>query len=183
VYCRDASADGGWWRCAEVAAYAVTVRGLANGHSYEFKVTGYNVAGEGPASGIVRATPVPPAPQAPSNLIASAGNGYVSLSWTASPSPNVYYWVYIRPQGQSAWYYLRYPVSGTSVTVKPLWNGFSYDFKVTAANLAGQSAASNTVTAKPMPPVPAAPSNLSGTGGPGSVTLSWTASSTPNVYY
>ena len=156
-----------------VQGWALTVRPLANGHRYEFRVFSANVAGQSGPSNVVSAMPVPPPPAAPSNLRAVAGNGKVSLTWNASPTPPVYYWVYYRPQGHSDWYYFNLPASGTSFTATGLLNGFTYEFKVTAANLGGQSPASNVVSAKPFLPLPAAPSNLSVTAGDKQATLTW----------
>jgi fibronectin type 3 domain-containing protein/predicted RNA-binding protein with TRAM domain len=182
---RDTTAgQQGWTQGpAGINAYAVTVRPLANGHRYEFRVFGNNVAGESAPSNVVAATPVPPPPSAPSNLRATAGNSQVTLSWNASPTPDVYYWVYFRPQGQSAWYNVATPVRGTSFVHKPLFNGFSVEYKVTAANLGGQSGFSNTVSATPFLPIPAAPSGLTAVAGDRQVSLSWNASPSPNVYY
>ncbi len=163
--------------------WALTVRPLANGHEYEFRVISGNVAGESGPSNTVRATPLPPPPAAPSNLRAVAGNAKVSLSWDASPSGPVYYWVYFRPQGHRDWYYFQYPASGTSFVATGLLNGFSYEFKVTAANLGGQSPPSNVVSARPFLPLPAAPSNLRVTAGDGQATLTWDPSPSGPVFY
>ncbi|MEV0269746.1 phospholipase A2 [Hamadaea sp. NPDC050747] len=185
IYYRDTTAGQTGWTKHPVspAEWWYTVAGLTNGHRYEFRVTSVNLTGESGPSTVVAATPVPPAPQAPTGLTAVAGNGQVSLSWNASATPNVYYWVYYRPQGQTTWYYYQNPTTATSFTAKPLWNGYSVEFKVTAANLGGQSGFSNTVSATPFYPPPAAPSGLQATAGDGKVTLTWTASPTPNVYY
>ncbi|MEV6241002.1 fibronectin type III domain-containing protein [Lentzea sp. NPDC051838] len=166
-----------------VTSWAHTVKPLANGHQYEFRVISGNVAGESGPSNAVRATPLPPPPAAPSNLRAVAGNGQVSLTWNPSPSGPVYYWVYFRPQGHSAWYYFQYPASGTSFTATGLLNGFNYEFRVTAANLGGQSPPSNVVSARPFLPLPAAPSNLRVTAGDRQASLTWNPSPSGPVYY
>ncbi|WP_154402631.1 phospholipase A2 [Nocardioides speluncae] len=185
VYYRDASAGQTTWRQYGSARdeWWRTVSGLENGHRYEFRVTALNLAGESSPSAIVSATPRPPAPAAPSGLHATAGNGQVSMSWTASPTSNVYYWVYYRPQGHSQWYYFSKPVYGTSFVARPLYNGFNYEFKVTAANLGGQSGYSNTVTAKPFLPIPSTPVELKATAGYSKVSLDWSAGAIPGAYY
>ncbi|MCW3817905.1 fibronectin type III domain-containing protein [Micromonospora sp. DR5-3] len=50
-------------------------------------------------------------------------------------------------------------------------------------DLAGISAASNTDSARPMPPFPQPPTNLRGTAGDSQVKLTWSASPTSNVLY
>ena len=63
----------------------VTVKNLATGTTYYFKVTAVNKVGQGPASGVASATPAAAVtkPGAPTGLTATAGNGRVTLSWTA----------------------------------------------------------------------------------------------------
>ncbi|SBT52933.1 fibronectin type III domain-containing protein [Micromonospora auratinigra] len=156
---------------------------LVNGHVYEFKVTGENSGGEGPASATVRATSVGGLPKPPSGLTASAGDGKVTLRWTASATANVYYWIEMRPSG-GTWSRLQYPVSTCcSFTVDLLTNGTTYEFRLRANNVSGDSAASNVASARPMPPLPQAPSGLTASAGDGKVTLRWTASPSANVYY
>ncbi|MFG1672847.1 fibronectin type III domain-containing protein [Micromonospora sp. NPDC049282] len=156
---------------------------LVHGHVYEFKVAASNAGGEGTASGAVRATALGGLPQPPSGLSASAGDGKVTLRWTASPTANVYYWIEMRSSG-GAWKRLPYPVSTCcSFTVDLLANGTTYDFRLRANNVSGDSGASNVASARPLPPLPQAPSGLSASAGDGKVTLRWTASPTANVYY
>ncbi|HEU4423025.1 MAG TPA: fibronectin type III domain-containing protein [Pilimelia sp.] len=161
-----------------------TVGTLRHGHVYEFKVTAENQGGEGPASATIQVTSVGGLPAPPSNLTASAGDGQATLRWTASPSPGVLYVVYQRDAtaGQS-WQKLPLPVSGTTMTAGYLVNGHTYEFKVTATNAAGGSAASNVASARPLPPLPAPPTGLTASAGDGRVTLRWTASPSPNVWY
>ena len=64
-----------------------TVTGLTNDTTYRFQVRGRNSVGGGAASTEVVGTPEAGAPGAPTNLRATAGDGQVSLSWTA-PSDN-----------------------------------------------------------------------------------------------
>ncbi|WP_063842863.1 DUF5005 domain-containing protein, partial [Sphaerimonospora mesophila] len=162
---------------------SVSMAYLKHNHVYEFKIAASNQGGEGPASGTIRVTAKGGLPAAPSGLTASAGDGKVTLRWTASASANVYYWIEYRPSGGS-WQRMPSPVSTCcSFAVEYLTNGKSYDFRVRATNVSGDSAPSNVASAKPMPPLPAAPSGLTASAGDGKVTLRWTASASANVYY
>jgi len=184
VYQRDVTTGQSWQKLPlPVTATTMTPGYLTNGHQYEFKVTALNFAGASGASNVVSARPMPPLPSAPSGLSASAGNGQVSLSWTGSSTPNVYYWVEMRPAG-GTWDRLPYPVSTCcAFTVKLLTNGKQYEFRVRANNLAGDSGATNVAGARPMPPFPQPASGLSATAGNGKVTLRWSASPTADVSY
>ncbi len=186
VYYRDVTAgETGFTRSAyPTDRTAASIGLLRHAHVYEFKVTAENQGGEGPASAAIRVTSYGGLPAPPSNLTAAAGDGQVSLHWTASPTPSVLYVVYQRDAtaGQS-WQKLPLPVSGTSMTAGYLVNGHTYEFKVTATNAAGSSAPSNVASARPMPPLPAPPSGLTASPGDGQVTLRWTASPSPNVWY
>jgi hypothetical protein len=157
---------------------------LVNNHVYEYKVSASSAGGEGPASAPVQVTAKGGLPAAPSGLSASPGDGQVRLSWTASSSSGVQYNVYQRDvTDNQSWQKLPLPVTGTAMTPGLLTNGHTYQFKVSASNSAGSSGFSNVASAKPMPPLPAAPSGLSASAGNGQVNLSWTKSSTANVYY
>ncbi|MGQ0840666.1 fibronectin type III domain-containing protein [Actinokineospora sp.] len=184
VYVRDVTAGQGFTRSVyPTLNTSATMGPFVHGHVYEFKVTGENAGGEGPASSVAQVTSIGGLPLPPSGLNASAGNGQVTLSWSASPTPNVYYWVEYRAAGGS-WQRLQYPVTTCcSNTVGYLLNGTTYEFRVRATNVSGDSGATNVASARPLPPLPGAPSGLSATPADGRVTLRWTASPSPDVYY
>jgi hypothetical protein len=156
---------------------------LSNGTTYEFRVRATNASGDSVASNVVSAKPMPPLPQAATGLTAATGDGKVTLRWTASPTPNVWYWIEQRPVGGN-WLRLQTPATTCCTTdVGWLYNGTTYEFRVMATNAAGDSGASNVVSARPMPPFPQPPTGLTAAAGDGKVTLQWAASSTPAVYY
>ena len=190
VYWRDATAGQSWRKSTgpvdpSTQGTAYTATALANTHVYQFKVTATNASGDSGPSNVVEATPMPPVPQPPTGLTASAGVASVTLHWTASVTLNVWYWVEYRDAtaGQG-WQRLRDPlnaaISGTSFTMTPL-SGHTFEFRLRSNNAAGDSAPSAVVSATPLPPV--APTGLSATAGVASVALHWTASVTPNVWY
>lgn len=128
--------------------------------------------------------PLPPKPQPPTGLTATPDNGQVVLSWTASTTPPVYYWIEYRVTG-GVWKRISVPFTNCcTATLGYLTNFTSYQFRVFSNNIAGDSTtSSNVASATPVPPVPATPTNLTTTSSDGKVQLHWTASTTPNVNY
>src|SRR5216683_2926869 len=162
-----------------VVGTAFTDSTVSNGTTYFYKVAVVNSVGPGPLSNEASATPAT-VPSAPQNLVASAGNGSVSLSWTAPASNggapvtsnNV-----LRSTTSGAETALSSGVTGTTYTDSSALNGTTYFYKVTAVNSAGPGAASNEASATPTaaPTVPSAPQNLTASAGNASVLLSWAA--------
>ena len=184
---------------ASPAGTSVTVKNLADGTTYYFKVTAVNKVGQGPASGAASATPAAAVtkPGAPTGLTATAGNGRVTLSWTAPAADGGAgisgYLIYqgTRPGGESRVPVNGAPVQATSYTVTGLANGTDYYFAVAAVNDAGRqgnnsaeaSAIPVSATASGVrvylaprtPGAPGAPTGLTATAGDAQVSLSWTA--------
>ncbi|SCG14278.1 Fibronectin type III domain-containing protein [Micromonospora echinofusca] len=186
VYQRDVTAGQSWQKLPYPVTTCCAFSGslLTNGHTYEWRVVATNVHGSSAASNVVSGRPMPPLPGSPSNLVRTVGDGTVRLTWTASPSPNVSYDVYQRDvtAGQS-WRKLPYAVGCCSFNGGLLTNGHTYEWKVSATNMTGSSGFSNTVSGRPMPPLPSAPSGLTATPKSNGVTLKWTASTPSNVSY
>ena len=169
------------------AATSATVTGLSNGTSYDFIVSAVNSAGQGPASSVASAMPVS-VPGAPTNVTATAGDGYASVSFTPPASnggsPITSYTVTANPGGATT--------SGSSspLTVSGLADGTSYSFTVTATNALGTSApstASNSVTPTASVSAPSAPSNVSAVAGNASAVVSFSLPASnggdPNLSY
>jgi hypothetical protein len=119
---------------------------LVNGTSYPIQIIAVNSAGDGVPSDSVSATPAS-VPPAPTSLIATSGNGQLSIAFTQTSN------------GGSAITNYQYSVNGGSfissgVTVSPviimgLSNGISYSIQLKAVNGVGESLPSSTVTAIP----------------------------------
>ncbi len=140
---------------------SATVTGLTNGTSYVFRVAAVNAAGTGTYSSASASATPRTVSDAPSSVVATAGNGQVSLSWTVPESNGgsaVTDYSIEYSTDASAWTSFS---DGTSTlraaTVTDLTNGVAYYFRVSAINLVGTSSAS--APSSPVTPltVPTAP--------------------------
>jgi cellulose 1,4-beta-cellobiosidase len=122
----------------------------------------------------VVAAPSLTVPAAPTNVVATGGNGQVGLSWSASSGASSYN--VKRSMTSGGPYTTIASPTTTSYTDTGVTNGTTYYYVVTAVNTAGESGNSSEVSATPQVAVPAAPTNVTATGGNGQVVLSWSAS-------
>ncbi len=155
---------------------------VTNGVTYYYYVTAVNVNGESGSSNEVSATPVagPSVPDAPRNLVATPGNGTMTLTWSPPSSdggsPITGYTLYRGTNSGNR----SFPVSLGNVTTYTdtgLTNGQRYYYVVTAVNAIGEGPPSSEVSAKPAT-VPGSPGNLQAIPGNGNVTIQW--SGAPN---
>jgi fibronectin type 3 domain-containing protein len=173
---RSTTTGGPYTQIATQAAANYTDTGLTNGTKYCYVVSAYNSAGQSANSGEVNATPVLPAPSAPTGLAATAGNAQVSLSWTAISGASSYH--VKRSTTSGAETQIAAPTSN-SYTDTGLTNGTKYFYVVSAVNSGGESANSSEVSATPSAPLtaPSTPTGLQATGGNAQVSLNWNATS------
>ncbi|OAB47457.1 fibronectin type III domain-containing protein [Paenibacillus antarcticus] len=151
----------------------ITVTGLTNGTAYTFIVTATNSRGTSAQS--VSSSSVTPAtaPDAPTDVTASAGSGKATVSFKGPSNiggnPITEYKVTSNPGGIIA--------TGTAspITVTGLTNGTAYTFTVTAKNSVSASAPSTASTSVTPVSVPDAPTNVLATAGNGDVSVSFTA--------
>ena len=174
-------ADGGstWATFADGTGTGTTatVDGLTNGQEYRFKVRAANVAGDGPFSNAVTATPKADAPGAPTGLAAVPGNTQVALTWLAPSStggaPITDYVIQYSADGGSSWITFDDGTgAGPAATVTSLTNGQEYRFMVIALNYADGGVPSDAATATPRT-VPNVPSGLAATPGDSRISLKW----------
>jgi hypothetical protein len=124
-----------------------------------------------------------PAAPVPSNLVATAGDAVVTLTWTASSGATGYN---VKRATSSGGPYTQLAGSTSpEYSDSPVTNGTTYYYVVSALNVAGESANSGEASATPEAAraPPAAPINLTATAGDSMVTLTWTASSGAAGYY
>jgi hypothetical protein len=121
-------------------------------------------------------------PAAPTNLVATAGNGQAGLSWNAVPGATSYTVLYGTANGGP--YPSKRTVSTANAQVLGLANGTPYYFVVTASDANGPSAVSAQVSATPFqPPVVTLTSPVDGTSftAPAMITLAATVTTNGNT--
>jgi fibronectin type 3 domain-containing protein len=152
---------------------------VTNGTTYYYTVAAVNAAGPSPQSNEALATPQATVPSAPTGLVASGGDGKVTLSWTVpnsdGGSPITGYNIYrsTTPGGEGATVFAT--AVSNSYTDSAVTNGTTYYYTVAAVNAVGSSPQSTEAGATPQPAatVPSAPQGLTATAGNASVSLSW----------
>jgi outer membrane protein assembly factor BamB len=122
-------------------------------------------------------------PPAPALAAPSAGNGQVSLSWSASSGASTYNVKRTLTSGMN-YALVASGVTATSFTDTTVTNGTKYFYVVSAQNAAGESANSNEVSATPTGGAtpPPAPTLATPTAGNNQVSLSWSASAGASTY-
>ena len=136
-------------------ATSATVTGLTGGAAYTFTVQAINAVGPGPASApsneVVPFTPT--APEAPTEVTASAGNASANVRWTAPGSGGSAILTYTVTPYAGTEALPATTVKGTppatTATIEGLKNATTYTFRVAAANQYGtgpESSPSNAAT-------------------------------------
>nr|QNO53394.1 hypothetical protein JNHLJEBA_00004 [Methanosarcinales archaeon ANME-1 ERB6] len=139
---------------------------VTNNQTYYYQVSAVNEVGEGVKSNEASATPKRGVtmPSAPQKLRATAGDGYVNLSWSA-PSDDggsaiTEYKIYrgTSPGGESPHAFVS--ANTTSYNDTAVTNNQTYYYQVSAVNLAGEGAKPEEASAIPIsvaPPTPPHP--------------------------
>jgi titin len=162
---------------------SATVTGLVNTTAYVFRVAAVNAAGTSAFSESSSSiTPTGP-PHAPTGLSGTAGNGQVSLTWTAPVSNGgsalTDYEVQFSSDGGINWSTFTDGTStATAATVTGLANGTQYLFRVAGINAVGTGTFSDPSDGVTPVTTPEPPTGVSGIAGNTEVVLSWSEPST-----
>ena len=146
-YVKRSTTAGNESQIATEATTSYADNAVSNGTKYFYVVSAYNSYGQSGNSSEVSATPTLAVPLAPAGLTASAGNGQVMLSWTASAGATSYNVKRSSTNG-SGYTQIGAPAT-TNFADSGLTNGTTYYYVVTAVNTAGESGNSNQASATP----------------------------------
>ena len=176
--------DGATWTdvpcdspCDPAALTTYKATGLTNNTAYTFRVRAVTLAGEGPQSDGVTATPKP-VPSPPGSPGGSPGNsGEIVLTWTANANAIGWQYRYKSTGDYGDWIDIPCdspcdPGTLATYTVTGLDNSVEYTFQVRAQNNIGRGLPS-TIIVRPVAGAPDKPTGLSAQGGDGQVALSW----------
>jgi len=134
--------------------------------------TGYTYAFDTVTPGQVKLIVLPPAPPAPTNLLAFASNSLVQLTWASAPAAGSYNLKRATIQA-GPFSPLAGALTSTNYTDLSVTNGVTYYYVVSAVNSGGESPPSNLASAVPTPSL--APVALAVQNDAGGMNLSWPA--------
>ena len=172
------SPDGSAW--SQIAGSRVVLPGLPTQLFAGMAVTAHTNNGS-VVQGIFDLTSPPVVlPPAPTNLVAVAGSGQISLSWNAVAGATSYL---VRRWGSDPIQKITvYNGSSPSFVNTGLTNGVLYNYDVATTNANGTGTPSVPVSAVVGVQLPATPTGLAAVAGNGQVSLSWNAVSGATAY-
>ena len=145
--------SGSWFSLGTTSSPASI--GVTNGVPYTVKLRAVNVAGSGAASSASSSLTPRTTPSAPTSLVATPGNGSVSVAFTAGSDGGASISNYEYQLDGGSWTALSPADTTSPVTIPGLTNGTTYSVKLRAVNAAGAGSASVAVTARPKSAGPA----------------------------
>lgn len=154
---------------ANIISPAAADPSAADGSTYFYVVSAVNGGGESANSAAVSVASL----TAPVNLVATAGNASVALSWDAV-SGATSYTVKRSATSEGTYAVVQRGITGTTFTDSTAANGATYFYIVTASNASFESDPSNEANAAPTASM-ATPTGLVGTPDDASVVLTWNA--------
>ena len=169
--------DAGEWSSGSVAGNQLTISGLVNGQTYSVEIRARNIIGASAASAPAQTGTPRDVAQAPTALLAVAGNGSVAADWNpptvVNGAPVTDYIIQTATSlGGTYTTFLDGTSTASSATVTGLVNGTTYYLRVAAVNAVGAGAWSTPAVATPFTS-PDAPSIVL-TPGDGMITVAIT---------
>lgn len=144
--------------------------GITNGTTYKVRLVAMNDLGESTPSNSLTVTPQAP-PDAPTNLVANAGDRKAVVSFTPGAAPaGAPILGYEASVNNGTW---RSAGAASPIVVTNLANGFGYSIRVRAVNVIGPGAESAPVSVF-LPGPPTAPSKIAAIPGDGSAEVAIT---------
>ena len=168
--------NGGLFTCSTATTSCVVI-GLTNGTNYIFTVVATNLTGDSNASTSAAGTPKTN-PGAPTNVSATAGDGTLSVGFTAPLSnggASITGYTVTADDGDGGLFTCQ--TSKLTCTITDLTNGVMYIITVVATTVAGDSGNSTALAATPYT-TPSAPLSPSATAGDGTLDVSWSVPAT-----
>ena len=164
-----ATAAGAWSIIGTTPGTTANASALQGNTSYDYLIIATNATGDGPAASITALT----LPDAPTSLNGTVNATGMNLLWTAPGGTGSItgYTLERSPAGGNNWTVLSSMIAGTSFADNTGVSNTSYDYRVTAANAAGSSAASTIAT---LLTLPGAATNLKASLVAGKINLTWT---------
>ena len=172
--------EGSWVALSPVDTTSpVTIPGLTNGVTYSVRLAAVNAAGDGYFSDAVSVTPAVAytAPDAPTSLVATPGNGSVSIAFVAGATGGDAITKYQYQIGSGSWTDVNSGGTSSLSSITGLTNGTLYSIKLRAYNGAGGGTESSSVSVTPYT-TPSAPTSLVATTGSGSVSIAFAVGAT-----
>ncbi|MDA9116446.1 fibronectin type III domain-containing protein [Planktomarina temperata] len=136
--------DGGAWTSSGKTSSPVVITGLTNGTSYSIKLRAVNSAGNGAESAAVTSTPATTS-DAPTALVATAGDGQVSVAFTAPSNDGGAAITDYQYELDDSGTWTSASTATSPVVITGLTNGTAYSIKLRAVNSAGNGAESAAV--------------------------------------
>lgn len=172
------SPDGSTW--SQIAGSRVVLPGLPTQLFAGMAVTAHTNNGSVVQGTFDLTSPPVVLPPAPTNLVAVAGSGQISLSWNAVAGATSYL---VRRWGSDPIQKITvYNGSSPSFVNTGLTNGVLYNYDVATTNANGTGTPSVPVSAVVGVQLPATPTGLAAVAGNGQVSLSWNAVSGATAY-
>jgi fibronectin type 3 domain-containing protein len=171
---RSTTSGSGYALAGSKGSTGFTDTNVVNGTTYYYVVTASNGSCSSGNSNEVSMTPACVPPAVPIGVTPTAGDGSISLAWTASAGATLYR-VSRNTTGTGTFPQIATPTS-TSYLDQPLTDGTTYYYVVAASNGSCWSANSVVASGTPVCTPPPVPGAITATPGDAQVSLSWGAS-------